>query len=59
MSEMDANRIGICLNDPEMFWWRADDYSACPVCPTDDEDYEAQHRFFLAEALPSGEKKPQ
>lgn len=44
-----AQRIGICLVDAEMFWWRADDGEPCPVCPLGDEDYERSHRFYIAE----------
>ncbi len=52
--QQSAQRIGICLNDYEMFWWKADDDEPCPVCPVDDEDYEAKHRFYVLEAESNG-----
>ena len=44
-----AKRVGICFNDGEMFWWRSDGFEPCPMCSTDDEDYAANHRFYIAE----------
>lgn len=51
MSQDNPTRVGICFNDPETFWWRADEVSqhSCPVCSTDDEDYAEQHLFFVRE----------
>ncbi len=48
--QSEAKRVGICLLDDEMFWWRCDESESCPVCSPDDEGYEANHRFFVAEA---------
>lgn len=45
-----ARRVGICLTDYEMFWWRADDGEPCPVCNVNDDDYALTHRFYVAEA---------
>ncbi len=50
-NQSEAQRIGICLNDYEMFWWNADDNEPCPVCSGDEIDYKAKHRFYVAEAL--------
>ena len=61
MSQAKATRVGICFNDYEQFWWRADEPSQahCPVCSTDDEDYAEQHRFFVAESVEQAqEPKP-
>ena len=48
-SQESATRVGICFNDDEMFWWRADDGEPCPACSTEDEDYEANHCFYNSE----------
>jgi hypothetical protein len=50
MSDQEgATRVGICFVDYETFWWRADDDEPCPVCNPDDENYQENHRFFVAE----------
>ncbi len=45
-SQESAQRIGICLNDYEQFWWRADDNEPCPACSLEDEEYQAEHIFL-------------
>lgn len=48
-TQESARRVGICLNDYEQFWWNADANPICPACSLDDEDYEKQHQFYVAE----------
>lgn len=48
-TQESARRIGICLVDYEMFWWRCDDGEPCPVCSLDDDQYVENHRFYVAE----------
>jgi predicted HAD superfamily Cof-like phosphohydrolase len=46
--ENNALRVGICMLDElETFWWRADTHPSCPACRQDDDDYAANHRFFI------------
>lgn len=52
--QADAQRVGICLNDYEQFWWKADDDPTCPACSVDDDDYATRHRFFVAEEQADG-----
>jgi hypothetical protein len=42
-------RIGICFADADTFWWNADRDAVCPACPQDEEEYAANHKFFVAE----------
>lgn len=55
MSER-PNRIGICFNDYEPFYWDADKEDTCPGCPVEDDDEYAthekriDHRFYVIEA---------
>ena len=51
--EKRTTRVGICFADYETFWWAADrpDQAVCPACSLEDEDYAANHRFYVAEAV--------